>query len=99
MRGDYQTAISDGTRALECDASCTAEALWARARACVQLQRYQEAVADLSKLIAIQPRHLPPVMLRGHCYVLLNDYDGASFDFNTIIESRGTRASAQVSEL
>jgi tetratricopeptide (TPR) repeat protein len=94
QRGQYAAAVREASRALAVDSDDTAAALWCRARCYAKLAHWELAVADLSKLVRAKPRDADAFLLRGHCCMQLDDLDGALFDFNAVIELRGSRATA-----
>jgi tetratricopeptide (TPR) repeat protein len=94
QRGQYTAAVREAGRALVVDSDDTTAALWCRARCYAKLEQWEPAVADLSKLVRLKPRDADAFLLRGHCCMQLDDLDGALFDFNAVIELRGSRATA-----
>ncbi|MBW1995138.1 MAG: hypothetical protein JRI77_11920, partial [Deltaproteobacteria bacterium] len=56
------------------------------ARVFYQRGRYQDAIAELNKCVAMAPYFAPAYNLRGKSYAMLSDLDSAEKDFHRVIQ-------------
>jgi tetratricopeptide (TPR) repeat protein len=79
--GKYEEALTDANRALALGDARQPLALTVRGSLYVDLNRYDDAVADFSKAIELDPTQGVVYVLRGVVYLLLNRPSEADRDF------------------
>jgi tetratricopeptide (TPR) repeat protein len=84
MKGDYDRAIADTTRAIELEPN-NAYAYNSRGIAYKEKGDYDHAIADYDKAIALDPKNVFAYNNRGNAYTSKGDLDRAIADFDQVI--------------
>ena len=74
--GDFQKALTISTSIIDADAKST-DAYYIRGRSYMGVGKYNEAVADLNKVIEVAPGFVIPYVDRANAYMALQDYKKA----------------------
>jgi tetratricopeptide (TPR) repeat protein len=78
-RQEFRFAVADFTNALALDAS-RMDASVGRAKANIELNRYDDVFADLNLVIAVMPKNAFAHTLRGFAYLMINDTANGNAD-------------------
>jgi tetratricopeptide (TPR) repeat protein len=92
--GQAGKAIDDFSRAIALSKPEDVSPLMNRARAYRASKQYDKEIVDLSKVIALFPKHLPAHIERAEAYGFLNQYDKAVADYSTVLVSNPKNAAA-----
>ena len=84
FNGDYNSAISDYTKAIELNEN-NAIAYRNRGTAYANVKDYRNAVEDFSKVIEFNPNNSSAYIGRGAAYIYLREYNRAVVDLNRAI--------------
>jgi tetratricopeptide (TPR) repeat protein len=84
-RGDYNTAITEYTKAIELDPN-NAEYYKKRGEVYYLKNDYDSAIADCTQVIKLDPNNAGFYYNRGVVYYLKNDYDSAIADYTQAIK-------------
>ena len=83
MNGDYQSAIVSFTESLDLNPSSLAYSN--RGSAYINVRKYDDAIADYDRAIALDPSYAMAYNNRGFAKTHKSDYDGATDDYDRAI--------------
>ena len=84
--GYFNHLIDDG----HLDNTSLAIALQKRCEGYRKISRYDEALADISRVLTLDPSSVPAIIRRGSCYRLMGLYEDALTDLNRAVELAGS---------
>jgi tetratricopeptide (TPR) repeat protein len=84
LKGDYDGAISDYTRAIAADPGYW-QAYNNRAAAHLAIEGIRQVIADAASALRIDPDYAEPCRSRGYAYLATGEYDKAIADFTWAI--------------
>lgn len=87
-KGQYEEAIEEYTKVIEANATTTTrvKAYINRAGAYINLERYDEAIADCTEAITLEPQRVRAYLYRATAYNTMGDYELAIADCTKVIE-------------
>lgn len=85
FQGDYYSAISNYTQAIELNSRNTI-AYRNRGTSFANLKEYHRAVEDFSKIISLEPNNATAYVGRGASYIALKDFSSAVIDLSKAIQ-------------
>ena len=85
FQGDYYSAISNYTQAIELNSRNTI-AYRNRGTSFANLKKYHRAVEDFSKIISLEPNNSTAYVGRGAAYIALKDFSNAITDLSKAIQ-------------
>jgi len=85
LKGEYETAISEFTRAFRRNPAY-ADAYFNRGLVYIAIGQLGPAISDFSQTIEINPEFTEAYVHRGQLYVMMGQYDKAVSDFTKVLE-------------